>query len=60
MKTYFSVLYFNNGNKERVNVSLIMFNDIKHIVEINESKMNFVKLFKPKSFELGNYIDNYG
>jgi len=52
MKTYISILYFNTGLHERINVGLIMFNDLYCIVEIKQSKMDFVKHFKPEAFSL--------
>ncbi|MFV8268472.1 hypothetical protein ACNQGP_00870 [Flavobacterium sp. GT2N3] len=52
MKTYTSILYFNTGLHERINVGLIMFNELYCIVELKQSKMNFVKHFKPESFDL--------
>lgn len=52
MKTYMSILYFNTGLNERINVGLIMFDEKHCIVEIKQSKMDFVKSFKPKAFEL--------
>ncbi len=52
MKTYMSILYFNTGLHERINVGLIMFNELYCLVEIKQSKMNFVKLFNPEAFEL--------
>lgn len=52
MKTYMSILYFNTGLHERINVGLIMFNELYCLVEIKQSKMDFVKLFKPEAFEL--------
>lgn len=55
MKTYISILYFNTGLHERINVGLIMFNELYSVVEIKQSKMDFVKLFKPESFELFKY-----
>jgi hypothetical protein len=55
MKTYMSILYFNTGLNERINVGLIMFNELYCLVEIKQSKMEFVKLFKPESFELFEY-----
>ncbi len=50
-----SILYFNTGLNERINVGLIMFNELYCLVEIKQSKMEFVKLFKPESFELFEY-----
>lgn len=55
MKTYISILYFNTGLHERINVGLIMFNELYCMVEIKQSKMDFVKLFKPEAFELFEY-----
>lgn len=55
MKTYISILYFNTGLHERINVGLIMFNELYCIVEIKQSKMDFVKHFKPDAFELFEY-----
>jgi hypothetical protein len=52
MKTYTSILYFNTGLQERINVGLIMFNELYCMVEIKQSKMDFVKHFKPEAFEL--------
>ena len=52
MKTYTSTLYFNYRFTERINVGLIMFNDTHCIVKIKQSKMNFVKLFKPEAYDL--------
>ena len=58
MKTHTSILYFNTGLNERINVGLIMFNELYCFVEIKQSKMEFVKLFKPKAFELFDYTVN--
>ena len=55
MKTYISILYFNTGLHERINVGLIMFNDLYSLVEIKQYKMDFVKHFKPEAFELFEY-----
>jgi hypothetical protein len=55
MKTHYTILFFNNGYKERINVALVMFNDEKCIVEVNKNKMDFVKTFKPPSFHLFKY-----
>ncbi len=55
MKTYISILYFNTGLHERINVGLIMFNELYCMVEIKQSKMDFVKHFKPEEFELFEY-----
>ena len=58
MKTYMSILYFNIGLHERINVGLIMFNERYCIVKIKECKMDFVKNFKPEAFELFQYAVN--
>lgn len=58
MKTYMSILYFNTGLNERINVGLIMFDEKHCIVEIKQSKMDFVKLFKPEAFELFEHTIN--
>jgi len=58
MKTYISILYFNTGLHERINVGLIMFNELYCMVEIKQSKMDFVKHFKPEAFELFKYSIN--
>jgi len=58
MKTYMSILYFNTGINERINVGLIMFNKEHCIVEIKQSKMDFVKIFKPGVFELFKHAIN--
>jgi hypothetical protein len=52
MKTYMSILYFNTGLHERINVGLIMFNEKHCIIDIKQSKMDFVKYFKPEAFGL--------
>lgn len=52
MKTYMSILYFNNGIKERINVGLIMFNDNKCLVNVSQNKLKFVKKFKPEAFPI--------
>jgi hypothetical protein len=53
-----SILYFNTGLHERINVGLIMFNEFYCFVEIKQSKMEFVKFFKPEAFELFEYSVN--
>lgn len=58
MKTYMSILYFNTGIHERINVGLIMFNEKHCIVEIKQYKMDFVKIFKPEAFELFKHAIN--
>ena len=58
MKTYMSILYFNTGIHERTNVGLIMFNEKHCIVKIKQSKMDFVKIFKPEAFELFKHAIN--
>ena len=58
MKTYISILYFSTGLFERINVGLIMSNGIHCIVEIKQSKMDFVKHFKPEAFELFEHSVN--
>lgn len=55
MKTYMSILYFNTGINERINVGLIMFDEKHCMVEIKQSKMEFVKHFKPYAFKLFEY-----
>lgn len=47
-----SILYFNTGLYERINVGLIMFNELNCIVDIKQSKLDFVKLYKPEAFQL--------
>ena len=51
-KPYMSILYFNTGLYERINVGLIMFNEEHCIVDVKQSKMDFVKHFKPEAFYL--------
>ena len=58
MKTYMSIIYLNTGIRDRINVGLIMFNKKHCIVEIKQSKMDFVKIFKPETFELFEHAIN--
>lgn len=52
MKTYVSIIYFNSGIKNRINAGLIMFNEERCLIDIKDSRLSFVKLFKPSAFNL--------
>lgn len=51
-KTYLSILYFNFGINERINVGLIIFNDDVCYVRIKKYKMDLVKIICPQGFSL--------
>lgn len=53
-----TILYFNFGIHERINVGIMMFNDDNCFVKIKKSKMDMVKIFCPDGFSLFEYTIN--